>query len=152
MAAQAPVQGNPATYAQTLALAHAGTLTQAQFNYWMQNDTPVTSAEYDEIVSVLSHTGESKESWVQGLQSDESGTPTDPLQSGSAAADAGGAAADSVPNPFAALFQASIWLRVAEVVAGLILLGIGLNSMLKGKPLQVVTSAAGGVGKAAMLA
>jgi hypothetical protein len=32
----------------------------------------------------------------------------------------------------------------------LILLGIGLNAMLKGKPLSVVTGTAGTVGKAAM--
>lgn len=45
------------------------------------------------------------------------------------------------------LFQKNIWMRVGEVVVGLILLGIGLNAMLKGLPLQVVTTAAGHVGK-----
>jgi hypothetical protein len=46
------------------------------------------------------------------------------------------------------LFQKNIWMRAGEVLVGLILLGIGLNAMLKGKPLQVVTTAAGTVGKA----
>jgi hypothetical protein len=41
------------------------------------------------------------------------------------------------------LFQSNIWLRVAEVLIGVVLIGIGLNAMLKGKPLQVVTSTAG---------
>lgn len=50
----------------------------------------------------------------------------------------------------AALFQGAIWIRVAEAAAGLILLGIGLNAMLKGRPLAAVTSAAGKAGKAAM--
>jgi hypothetical protein len=49
------------------------------------------------------------------------------------------------------LTSGQFWVRAGEVVAGLILLGIGLNAMLKGKPLQVVTGAAGTVGKAAML-
>jgi hypothetical protein len=45
------------------------------------------------------------------------------------------------------LFNKAIWLRVGEVVVGLILLGIGLNAMLKGKPLSIVTSAAGAASK-----
>jgi hypothetical protein len=49
------------------------------------------------------------------------------------------------------LFQSAIWLRVGEVVVGLILLGIGLNALLKGKPMSIVTGAAGTVGKAAIL-
>ena len=64
----------------------------------------------------------------------------------------GAEAAVSSASPIGGLFQASIWLRVAEVAIGVILIGIGLNAMLKGKPLQVVTSAAGKAGKAAMLA
>lgn len=50
-------------------------------------------------------------------------------------------------NPLSALFQSQIWLRVVEVIAGLVLLGIGVNAMFKGKPLQVVTGAAGIAGK-----
>jgi hypothetical protein len=64
----------------------------------------------------------------------------------------GAEAAVSSSSPIGGLFQASIWLRVAEVTIGVILIGIGLNAMLKGKPLSVVTSAAGKAGKAAMLA
>lgn len=64
----------------------------------------------------------------------------------------GAEAAVSSASPIGGLFQASIWLRVAEVAIGVILIGIGLNAMLKGKPLEVVTSAAGKAGKAAMLA
>ena len=60
------------------------------------------------------------------------------------------AAAVNSANPLGALFQAAIWIRVAEVAAGLILLGIGLNAMLKGRPLSAVTSAAGAAGKVAM--
>lgn len=52
---------------------------------------------------------------------------------------------------FGRLSQASTWIRVGEVVIGLILVGIGLNAMLKGKPFQVVTKAAGVAGKAAIL-
>ena len=64
----------------------------------------------------------------------------------------GAEAAVSSSSPIGGLFQASLWLRVAEVAMGLILIGIGLNALLKGKPLTVVTSAAGAVGKGAMLA
>ncbi len=66
---------------------------------------------------------------------------------------AGVTTAPDVPNPltgvaaigdfFSRLTQASTWVRVGEVAVGLILLGIGLNSLLKGKPMQVVTGAAG---------
>lgn len=41
-------------------------------------------------------------------------------------------------------FNLSGWfVRIGEILAGLVLLGIGLNAMLKGRPLQVVTSTAG---------
>lgn len=70
---------------------------------------------------------------------------------GSLGQKATGAATSVVSDTLKPLFQKAIWLRVGEVVVGLILLGIGLNSLLKGKPLQVVTSAAGLAGKAAML-
>jgi hypothetical protein len=66
-----------------------------------------------------------------------------------------------IPNPlqglaaigdfFQRLGQANTWVRAGEVVAGLILVAIGLNSMLKGKPLQFVTKTAGIAGKAAMI-
>jgi hypothetical protein len=42
----------------------------------------------------------------------------------------------------APLFQANLWLRVAEVAAGLILLAIGVNALFKGKPLETVTKIA----------
>lgn len=74
-------------------------------------------------------------------------------QSGLAPAAAAAAkAAVSSASPIGGLFQGAIWLRVAEVAIGVILIGIGLNAMLKGKPLAIVTSAAGKAGKAAMLA
>ncbi len=59
--------------------------------------------------------------------------------------------ATAVPDFLSRLTSANLWIRVGEVVVGLILLGIGLNAMLKGKPLQVVTQTAGVAGKAAML-
>jgi hypothetical protein len=46
-------------------------------------------------------------------------------------------------SPLGALFQKAIWIRAAEVLVGLVLIGIGLNAMLKGRPLSLVTSAAG---------
>jgi hypothetical protein len=73
------------------------------------------------------------------------------LNPAAAAAKAAGSAAGSVASDvLKPLFQSAIWLRVAEVVAGLILLGIGLNAMLKGKPLSAVTGTAGKLGKVAM--
>jgi len=48
------------------------------------------------------------------------------------------------------LFQAHIWVRAGEFLVGAVLVGIGLNAMLKGKPLQVITGAAGKAGKAVM--
>jgi hypothetical protein len=57
--------------------------------------------------------------------------------------------ADTTLGP---LFQKNLWVRVAEVLVGVVLVAIGLNAMLKGKPMSVVTKAAGTVGKAAILA
>jgi len=45
------------------------------------------------------------------------------------------------------LFQSNLWIRAVEIVAGLILLGIGMNALFKGAPLKVVTGAAGAAGK-----
>jgi hypothetical protein len=48
-------------------------------------------------------------------------------------------------------FNIGSWfVRIGEILAGLILVGIGLNAMLKGKPMSVVTGTAGAVGKVAM--
>ena|ERR1700729_927939 len=55
----------------------------------------------------------------------------------------------SSASPLGPLFQKSLWLRVGEFAVGLVLLGIGLNAMFKGRPLAVVTGAAGAVGKVA---
>jgi hypothetical protein len=41
------------------------------------------------------------------------------------------------------LSQGSLWMRIGEILVGLVLLGIGVNSLLKGAPLKVVTSTAG---------
>ena len=46
-------------------------------------------------------------------------------------------------------FNLSGWfVRIGEILAGLVLIGIGLNAMLRGRPLQVVTSTAGLAAKA----
>ena len=45
------------------------------------------------------------------------------------------------------LASGAFWLRAAEVLMGLVLAGIGLNAMLRGRPLQVVTRAAGAAAK-----
>jgi hypothetical protein len=50
-------------------------------------------------------------------------------------------------DPFKGLNLASWMLRIAEIAVGLVLVGIGVNSMLKGKPLAIVTGVAA---KAAM--
>ena len=54
-----------------------------------------------------------------------------------------GAASNVVNDALKPLFNKNIWLRVGEVVVGLILLGIGLNALLKGKPMTIVTKTAG---------
>jgi hypothetical protein len=47
-------------------------------------------------------------------------------------------------------FNLSGWfLRIGEILVGLVLIGIGLNSMLGGRPLKIVTSTAGLAGKVA---
>jgi hypothetical protein len=52
-----------------------------------------------------------------------------------------------IADTFKGLNLGGLLLRAAEVIAGLILLGIGLNAMLKGRPLAMVTGAAGGLAK-----
>lgn len=72
---------------------------------------------------------------------------------GNLASGATSAAASSISSSILGpLFQKNIWLRVGEVVVGVILLAIGLNAMLKGKPLTVVTNTVGGAAKTAALA
>lgn len=61
---------------------------------------------------------------------------------------AGAAATAASGTVLGPLFQANIWIRVLEVVAGLVVLAIGLNALFKGRPLQVVTGAAGLAAKA----
>jgi hypothetical protein len=48
---------------------------------------------------------------------------------------------------FGRLTEGNTWVRVGEVVAGLILLGIGLNAMFKGKPMNIITGATGKIAK-----
>lgn len=48
---------------------------------------------------------------------------------------------------FQRLTQANTWMRVGEVVVGLILLGIGVNALFKGAPMKAITGTAGTVGK-----
>lgn len=55
----------------------------------------------------------------------------------------------NIGNFFSKLTQANTWIRAGEIVAGLILLGIGVNALFKGRPLDTVTKVAG---KAAPLA
>jgi len=73
-------------------------------------------------------------------------TPTS--SQGQALGNLPGAATSSISSSvLGPLFQSNIWLRVAEVLIGVVLIGIGLNAMLKGRPLAVVTSTAGLAGK-----
>lgn len=60
--------------------------------------------------------------------------------------------AEGVNSFLGRLGNPNLWVRVAEVVVGVVLIAIGLNAMLKGKPMSIVTGAAGTVGKAAILA
>lgn len=46
-------------------------------------------------------------------------------------------------NLYKGLNLSSLLLRIGEVIVGVVLIGIGINSMAKGKPFQIVTGAAG---------
>jgi hypothetical protein len=56
---------------------------------------------------------------------------------------------DAVPKFLSMLTSGNLWMRVGEVIAGLILFGIGVNALFKGKPMSTVTGVAA---KAAPLA
>lgn len=58
-------------------------------------------------------------------------------------------AATAVPRFLSMLTSSNLWIRVGEVLAGLILLGIGVNALFHGKPMAAVTGVAA---KAAPLA
>lgn len=75
--------------------------------------------------------------------------PTTAAQGAGTAATAAWDAATAIPRFLSMLTSANLWIRVGEVVAGLILLGIGANALFKGKPMATVTNIAG---KAAPLA
>jgi hypothetical protein len=59
-------------------------------------------------------------------------------------------AATAVPRFLSMLTSGNLWLRVGEVVAGLILLGIGVNALFKGRPMSAVTGTAGKLAPLAM--
>ena len=50
---------------------------------------------------------------------------------------------DAIGNFFGKLGESSTWMRVGEVLIGLIILGIGVNALFDNKPLQIVTKTAG---------
>jgi hypothetical protein len=50
------------------------------------------------------------------------------------------------------LTSANLWMRIGEVAAGLILLGIGVNALFKGAPMKTVTNVAGKAAPLAMAA
>lgn len=51
-------------------------------------------------------------------------------------------AATAIPRFLSMLTNANLWIRVAEIAAGLILMGIGVNALFKGKPMKAVTNVA----------
>jgi hypothetical protein len=126
-------QGTQVTSARALALARAGNLTEAQFNYWVQNDTPHTAANTAALAAALKRT-EGSEPWVQNfLSGTDTGNPLSPksptgigVQAG---ADAAGNLIPGVSGFFSALGQASTWERVGQVILGLILIAIGVARM-----------------------
>ena len=68
---------------------------------------------------------------------------------GQAASSGFGSTALSSLNPLAGLFQANIWIRVAEVALGLILISIGVAHLTKAVP--IATKIAKTAGAAAVL-
>lgn len=74
----------------------------------------------------------------------------------------GGSGGVHVPNPISgvkdvagfvsALSNPNTWLRVAEVVVGLLLVGVGVNAMLKGAPVNAAKKTAKAGAKAGELA
>jgi hypothetical protein len=61
-------------------------------------------------------------------------------------------AATAIPRFLSMLTSSNLWIRVGEVVAGLILLGIGVNALFKGAPMKTVTKTAGKVAPLALAA
>lgn len=72
------------------------------------------------------------------------------LNAGAAAAGGAWNAATAVPRFLSMLTSGNLWLRIGEVAAGLILLGIGVNALFKGRPMSAVTGAAGKIAPLAM--
>ena len=52
-------------------------------------------------------------------------------------------AVDAIPKFLSRLTSGALWLRIEEVAAGLILLGIGVNALFHGRPMGTVTNVAG---------
>lgn len=89
---------------------------------------PVTPAEKEAVASLAGPAGLAAEGGTAALS---------------------GVGQDVVNDALKPLFQASIWKRMGEVSVGLILLAIGVNALFKNKPLSIVTSGAGALGKVA---
>ena len=72
-----------------------------------------------------------------------SGTSTVPSTGPRAANAAKNAATSAAQDIWHGLLTQNLLMRVGEILAGLILLGIGVNAMFHGRPMQVVTGTAG---------
>ena len=120
------------TYSQALALAKKGTLTEAQFDYWVQNDTPITAAQTSAMQTALAKMQtalakiEGSQAWVKNFVNGQ--TPLDPLQPGSAPSDALGALVPSFTLDISGI--AGWFIRALKVICGLGLMAIDVSKLL----------------------
>jgi hypothetical protein len=113
------------TYSQALALAKKGTVTEAQFDYWVQNDTPITAAQTSAMQTALAKI-EGSQAWVKNFVNGQ--TPLDPLQPGSAPSDALGALVPSFTLDISGI--AGWFIRALKVICGLGLMAIDVSKLL----------------------
>jgi hypothetical protein len=140
----------PESYYQSIFTSHWGAAAgraYAAFNSQNPQQDPFTNAQLFEARVV----GEGLAAAIASVGATVAAVP------GAAAAAAEKAAsnpvwdaATAIPRFLSMLTSPNLWLRIGEVVAGLILLGIGVNALFKGKPMSAVTGTAGKLAPLAM--
>jgi hypothetical protein len=141
-------------YYQSVFTSHWGAQAgqaYAAFNAANPQDTPYQNAQVF-IARILAQGLASAIASVGGLVGQVPGAVADAASNTTAVKAAGAAwdAATAIPRFLSMLTSGNLWIRVGEVVAGLILLGIGVNALFRGKPMAAVTGAAGKVAPLAM--
>lgn len=130
------------TYAQVLAGVKNGTLTDAELKAWIA--TGPSKVQEQTVINAILHSalsGDNKGNWISQIEND--------LKRGGQ--DAISPITNPIKNVTGFLTNSNTWVRGGEIVAGFILLAVGLDVALKGGVISKASHAVVGASKVAML-